>query len=387
MCTGARFSILAATPPSKWKSCWKTAPSAARRFLRALPRALSRPCDKSRYLGKGTLDAVAHVNNEIADVLIGLEAEDQRMVDAAMIEADGTENKGAFGANAILGASLAVAKAAAEAAGVTLQFSDAQQKQENQIKAIRSFIASDVDVISFCPIVETGWDTVLQEAKDAGIPVVLVDRGVTADPSLYVTHIFADALKEGANAFNWVDEYMTAEGKTPRAGGDQFQVAILEGTVGSSVAADRLQGFTDAMAESPNSGKYNVICSQTGEYTRAKGMEVMESFLKSDGDKIDILFSCNGDMALGAIQAIEAAGLKPGEDIVIVSIDAAKGEFNAMIEGKMNCAVEHTPNFGETLMETAKKIVAGEEVPATIELEEGIFPADIAEQELPNRTY
>lgn len=204
-------------------------------------------------------------------------------------------------------------KAAAEAAGVTLQFSDAQQKQENQIKAIRSFIASDVDVISFCPIVETGWDTVLQEAKDAGIPVVLVDRGVTADPSLYVTHIFADALKEGANAFNWVDEYMTAEGKTPRAGGDQFQVAILEGTVGSSVAADRLQGFTDAMAESPNSGKYNVICSQTGEYTRAKGMEVMESFLKSDGDKIDILFSCNGDMALGAIQAIEAAGLKPGE--------------------------------------------------------------------------
>ena len=213
--------------------------------------------------------------------------------------------------------------------------------------------------------------------------MVLVDRGVTADPSLYVTHIFADALKEGANAFNWVDEYMTAEGKTPRAGGDQFQVAILEGTVGSSVAADRLQGFTDAMAESPNSGKYNVICSQTGEYTRAKGMEVMESFLKSDGDKIDILFSCNGDMALGAIQAIEAAGLKPGEDIVIVSIDAAKGEFNAMIEGKMNCAVEHTPNFGETLMETAKKIVAGEEVPATIELEEGIFPADIAEQEIP----
>ena len=123
--------------------------------------------------------------------------------------------------------------------GYFLIFKNARQKQENQIKAIRSFIASDVDVISFCPIVETGWDTVLQEAKDAGIPVVLVDRGVTADPSLYVTHIFADALKEGANAFNWVDEYMTAEGKTPRAGGDQFQVAILEGTVGSSVAACR----------------------------------------------------------------------------------------------------------------------------------------------------
>ncbi len=278
-------------------------------------------------------------------------------------------------------------KKAAEEAGITLQFSDAQQKQENQIKAIRSFIASDVDVISFCPIVQTGWDTVLQEAKDAGIPVVLVDRGVTADSSLYVTHIGANALKEGADAFNWIDEYVHAQGKTPRGGGDQFQIAILEGTVGSSVAADRLSGFTDAIAASENAAEYNVIASQTGEYTRAKGKEVMESFLKSDGDKIDILFACNDDMALGAIQAIEAAGLKPAEDIVIVSIDAAKGAFNAMIEGKMNCAVEHTPDFGALLMETAVKIVNGEEVPAEITVEEGIFPADTAAEELPNRTY
>ena len=278
-------------------------------------------------------------------------------------------------------------KAAAERAGVTLQFSDGQQKQENQIKAIRSFIASDVDVISVCPIVQTGWDTVLQEAADAGIPVILVDRGVTSDPSLYVTHLFADALNEGAKAFNWIDEYMTAQGKTPRGGSEQFQIAILEGTVGSSVAADRLTGFTDAIAASANSAKYNILCSQTGEYTRAKGKEVMESFLKSDGDKIDILYACNDDMALGAIQAIEAAGLKPGEDIVIVSIDAAKGAFNAMIEGKMNCAVEHTPEYGDLLMETAIKIVNGEEVPAKIELEEGIYPADIAAQELPNRSY
>ena len=278
-------------------------------------------------------------------------------------------------------------KKAAEDAGITLQFSDAQQKQENQIKAIRSFIASDVDVIAFCPIVQTGWDTVLQEAKDADIPVVLVDRGVTADPSLYVTHICADALKEGASAFEWIDGYVHDQGKTPRGGSDQFQIAILEGTVGSSVAADRLTGFTDAIAASPNAAEYNVVASQTGEYTRAKGKEVMESFLKSDGDKIDILFACNDDMALGAIQAIEAAGLKPGEDIVIVSIDAAKGAFNAMIEGKMNCAVEHTPNYGDLLMETAVKIVNGEEVPAEIEVQEGIFPADTAAEELPNRTY
>jgi len=277
-------------------------------------------------------------------------------------------------------------KEAAKNAGVNLQFSDAQQKQENQIKAIRSFIASDVDVIAFCPIVKTGWDTVLQEAKDAGIPVVLVDRGVTADASLYVTHIYADALKEGQNAFNWIDQYMKDQNKTPRSG-DVFNIAILEGTVGSSVAADRLTGFTDAIKAAEDGSKYNILYSQTGEYTRAKGKEVMESFLKSGGDKIDILFACNDDMALGAIQAIEAAGLKPGQDIVIVSIDAAKGSFNAMIEGKMNCAVEHTPNFGDILMDTAKKIVNGESVPATIEVQEGIFPADTAKQELPNRTY
>ncbi|NLM12009.1 MAG: ABC transporter substrate-binding protein [Clostridiaceae bacterium] len=277
-------------------------------------------------------------------------------------------------------------KRAAEAAGITLQFSDAQQKQENQIKAIRSFIASEVDVISFCPIVATGWDTVLQEAKDAGIPVILVDRGVSADPSLYVTHICADALAEGANAFNWIHGYIKEKGKTPRSG-DVFNIAILEGTVGSSVAADRLKGFKDAIAAVEDADKYNILFSQTGEYTRAKGKEVMESFLKSGADKIDILFAANDDMALGAIQAIEAAGLKPGEDIIIVSIDAAKGAFNAMIEGKMNCAVEHTPNFGDLLMETAKKIVAGEEVPSKIMVEEGIFPADIAAQELPNRTY
>lgn len=277
-------------------------------------------------------------------------------------------------------------KKAAKDAGVDLQFSDAQQKQENQIKAIRSFIASGVDVIAFCPIVKTGWDTVLQEAKDAKIPVILVDRGVSSDPSLYVTHIFADALKEGANAFNWVHQYIKDQGKTPRSG-DKYNIAILEGTVGSSVAADRLKGFKDAISAADDANKYNIMFSQTGEYTRAKGKEVMESFLKSGGDKIDILFAANDDMALGAIQAIESAGIKPGKDIVIVSIDAAKGSFNAMIEGKMNCAVEHTPQFGAILMDTAKKIVAGEKVPATIQVKEGIFPADTAKAELPKRTY
>ena len=278
-------------------------------------------------------------------------------------------------------------KNAAKAAGVELQFSDAQQKQENQIKAIRSFIAQGVDIIAFVPIVETGWDTVLKEAKDAKIPVIVVDRDVKlSDDSLYACKIGTDSLTEGENAFKWLDEYLTKKGKKPRSG-SQFNIVVLEGTVGSSVAIRRQEGFKKAMAESPNASKYNILASQTGEFTRQKGQEVMESFLKSDRDKIDVLFAHNDDMALGAIQAIESAGLKPGEDITIVSIDGVKGIFQAMIEGKANCTVECNPLQGELLMETAKKVLNGEKVEKLVYVKEGIFPADVAKEKLPERKY
>ena len=279
-----------------------------------------------------------------------------------------------------------VKKAAADA-GIELQFSDAQQKQENQIKAIRSFIAQGVDIIAFVPIVETGWDTVLKEAKDAKIPVMVVDRDVKlADDSLYVAKIGTDSVTEGKNVFKWLDEYLTKNNKTPRSG-SQFNIVILEGTVGSSVAIRRQEGFKDALTASPNASKYNILASQTGEFTRQKGQEVMESFLKSDRDKIDVLFAHNDDMALGAIQAIEAAGLKPGKDITIVSIDGVKGIFQAMIEGKANCTVECNPLQGELLMETAKKILNGEKVEKLVYVQEGVFPAEIAKEKLPERKY
>ena len=278
-------------------------------------------------------------------------------------------------------------KQAAKDAGVKLQFSDAQQKQENQIKAIRSFIAQKVDIIAFVPIVETGWDTVLKEAKDAKIPVIIVDRDVKlSDQSLYIAKIGTDSLAEGKKVFDWIDEYMTKENKKPRSG-DKFNVVILEGTVGSSVAIGRQDGFKNTMAAAPNGSKYQILASQTGEFTRQKGQEVMESFLKSDRDKIDILFAHNDDMALGAIQAIEAAGLKPGKDITIISIDSVKGMFQAMIDGKANCTVECNPLQGPLLMETAKKILNKEEVAKNVYVEEGIFPADIAAKTLPERKY
>ena len=278
-------------------------------------------------------------------------------------------------------------KQAAKDAGVNLQFSDAQQKQENQIKAIRSFIAQGVDIIAFVPIVETGWDTVLKEAKDAKIPVIVVDRDVkVSDDSLYVAKIGTDSVAEGKKVFQWIDEYMAKNNKKPRSG-DKFNIVELEGTVGSSVAIRRQEGFKDAMAASQNAGKYNLLASQTGEFTRQKGQEVMESFLKSDRDKIDILFAQNDDMALGAIQAIEAAGLKPGKDITIISIDGVKGIFQAMIEGKSNCTVECNPLQGPLLMETAKKILNGEKVEKLVYVDEGIFPSDVAEKTLPERKY
>lgn len=279
-------------------------------------------------------------------------------------------------------------KKAAEEAGINLQFSDAQQKQENQIKAIRSFIAQGVDIIAFVPIVETGWDTVLKEAKDAKIPVIVVDRDVKlADDSLYVAKLGTDSVKEGNNVFKWIDEYMGKAGKTPRDGGSQYNVVILEGTVGSSVAIRRQEGFKDALSQSANAGKYNILASQTGEFTRQKGQEVMESFLKSYGPKIDILFAHNDDMALGAIQAIEKAGLKPGQDITIISVDGVKGMFQAMIDGKANCTVECNPLQGPLLMETAKKVLAGEKVERLVYVDEGIYPADKAAEALPNRKY
>ena len=267
-------------------------------------------------------------------------------------------------------------KAAAKAAGITLKFSDAQQKQENQIKAIRSYIAQKVDVIAFAPVVTTGWDTVLQEAKAAKIPVILTDRSIeTADPSLYVTMIGSDFNEEGQRAGKWLlDNY-----KTP---GD-VDVVQLEGTVGSAPAIERKKGFEEAIKADP---RFKISRSQTGDFTRAKGKEVMEAFIKAD-PKIQVLFAHNDDMAIGAIQAIEAAGKKPGKDIVIVSIDGVKGAFEQMMAGKLNVTVECNPQLGPQLMGVVKEVLAGKEQAKWIKTKEGVFPMDVAAKEFPNRKY
>ena len=276
-------------------------------------------------------------------------------------------------------ANTASIKDAAKKEGVTLKFADAQQKQENQVKAIRSFIAQKVDVIAFSPVVESGWETVLREAQAAKIPVILTDRAVNVtDKSLYVTFIGSDFVEEGRRAGAWLVEQAA---KNP---GKKYNIVELQGTVGSAPAIDRKAGFAEAIKGKTN---LTIIRSQTGDFTRAKGKEVMEAFLKAQGKDINVLYAHNDDMAIGAIQAIEEAGLKPGKDILIVSIDGVKGAFEAMIAGKLNVTVECNPMLGSQLMQAARDVVAGKTLPKRITTVEGVFPAEVAAKELPNRRY
>jgi ABC-type sugar transport system substrate-binding protein len=276
-------------------------------------------------------------------------------------------------------ANTASIKDAAKKEGVNLKFADAQQKQENQVKAIRSFIAQKVDVIAFSPVVESGWETVLREAKAAKIPVILTDRAVNVtDQSLYVTFIGSDFVEEGRNAGRWLVQQAA---KTP---GKTYNIVELQGTVGSAPAIDRKAGFAEAIKGTPG---LTVIRSQTGDFTRAKGKEVMEAFLKAQGKDINVLYAHNDDMAIGAIQAIEEAGLKPGKDILIISIDGVKGAFEAMMAGKLNVTIECNPLLGPQLMQAARDVVAGKPLPKRITTKEGIFPAEVAAKEFPNRRY
>jgi ABC-type sugar transport system substrate-binding protein len=269
-------------------------------------------------------------------------------------------------------------KEAAETAGINLKFSDAQQKQENQIKAIRSFIAQKVDVIAFSPVVETGWEPVLREAKAAKIPVILTDRAVNVkDESLWVSFMGSDFVEEGRRAANWLVE-KTKDNPGP------INIVELQGTVGSAPAIDRKKGFEEILKDK---AKFKIIRSQTGDFTRAKGKEVMEAFLKAEGKKINVLFAHNDDMAIGAIQAIEEAGMKPGKDILIVSIDGVKGAFQAMMAGKLNVSVECSPLLGPQLMSAVKDLMAGKTLPKRIVTQEGVFPAEVAAKEFPNRKY
>ena len=264
----------------------------------------------------------------------------------------------------------------AETRGVNLKFADAQGKQENQIKSLRTFVAQGVDAIILAPVVETGWEPVLKEIKQAKIPVILVDRGVNvSDDSLYTTLIASDFVAEGRMAGEWLAKKMNGKAN----------IAELQGTPGAAPAIDRQKGFAEAIAKNP---EMKVIKTQTGDFTRTRGKEVMEAFLKSpEGAQINAVYAHNDEMALGAIQAIEAAGKKPGTDIVIVSIDGVRDAFQAMVDGKLNASVECNPLLGPAAFDAVQKAVAGESLPKKTIVEDKLYDQTTAKDVIASRKY
>jgi simple sugar transport system substrate-binding protein len=266
----------------------------------------------------------------------------------------------------------------AEAAqrGIDLRYSDGQQRQENQIRAIRTFIAQGVDAILVAPVVETGWEDVLVEAKEAGSPVVIVDRNMALeDSTLYVTRIASDFVEEGRKAARWLVE----------ATGGTCRIVELQGTVGATAAIDRMAGFNEVIAGSPG---MQIVRTQTGEFTRSRGKEVMESFLNAENpSEICAVWAHNDEMAIGAALAIEEAGLTPGTDILIVSVDAIPDAFEAMMNGRINATVELSPHMGGPAFDVIEQYLAGErDFEKLVTINGDIYTQETAAEEFERRT-
>lgn len=308
-------------------------------------------------------------------------------------------------------------RAAADEAGIQLLFSNAEQKQENQIKAIRSFIAYRVDVIAFVPIVQDGWDTVLREAKKACIPVIVCDRKIrTSDESLYAAYIGTDSMEEGRKAARFLQEKYSekiddaddskkaddsikdADSNSSSNSSSTFPAAnrtlnILEirGTDGSSASDDRIRGFHELIDKD---GRFRVLESVQGNFMRSRGREIAENLLKEGGEgltvggkPVDILFSANDGMTLGFIEVLRKHNIAAGKDITIVSFDAQQEAIDALKNSEINCVVECTPNMGRKIMECAKLLASGKSVPHLTHIDEMVFSEGDDLSELPPRGY
>jgi simple sugar transport system substrate-binding protein len=267
---------------------------------------------------------------------------------------------------------------AARDAGIDVQVEDADRSQENQVAALRYFVSQRVDVIAFSPVVENGWEVVLREVRSAGIPVILMDRAIeVSDDSLYVSLIGSDFVEEGRRAARWLLEHT-------RDVPGEIDIVELQGSVGSAPANDRKRGFSETIAADR---RYRIIRSQSADFDRARAREIMTGFLQAEGRRIRVLFAHSDTMALGAIEAIEAAGFKPGSDILVISIEGSRKALEAIIAGKLNVTVECSPLLGPQLMTVVKDLVAGKPVPRRVITQESIFTRENAAAELPDRAY
>ncbi|MEQ9507268.1 MAG: ABC transporter substrate-binding protein [Hyphomonas sp.] len=266
-------------------------------------------------------------------------------------------------------------QAEAKDRNIDLKFSDAQQKQENQIRAVRSFIAQGVDAIIIAPVVETGWKPVLTEAQRAGIPVVIIDRNMALDDdSLYLTRVASDFVEEGRKAATWLMDET----------GGECAIVELQGTVGASAAMDRMAGFNEVIAGHPGA---EIIMSQTADFTRSRGKEIMVTFLRAGNpDDICAVWAHNDEMALGAVIAMKEAGIDPGNDILIVSVDAVPDIFKAMADGDTNATVELSPYMGGPAFDAIEAHLRGESVPKLISVNGDLYTQETAAEEYQKRT-
>ena len=266
--------------------------------------------------------------------------------------------------------------------GYFLIFNNARQKQENQIKAIRSFISQQVDYIVFAPVIEDGWETVLKEAKDAGIPVILMDRGISVkDDSLYTTRVGIDARQEGEKAGNWLEDELQKSGRS----NEDINIAVIQGTNGSSSQRGRTMGFDSICDMHPN---WHILTQIDGDFTTSKGKEVMEQILEKYDD-IDVLVCQNDDMAMGALEALDKAGIKTGinGDMILISFDATSQALKLVQEGVINVDVECNPNQGQYISDVIQKLERGEEVEKVYIVDENVFTIDNVDEYIDNRTY
>ncbi len=266
--------------------------------------------------------------------------------------------------------------------GYLMIFNNARQKQENQIKAIRSFISQQVDYIVFSPITENGWDTVLQEAQDSGIPVILMDRQLkTGDESLYTAWVGSNFEQEGVLAGNWLDGYLTEKGREE----EPVRIVVLQGTAGATSVIGRTEGFHSVAREHAN---WEILEETDAEYTTAKGREVMEKMLSSY-DAIDVVVSQNDDMTFGAVEAIKNAGKTTGTDgdIIIISFDACRAALEMVQNGVINVDIECNPEQGEAIAKVIEALERGEAVDKKCYIEEKVFTPDNVGEYLESRSY
>ncbi|MBC8062380.1 MAG: substrate-binding domain-containing protein [Clostridiaceae bacterium] len=266
-------------------------------------------------------------------------------------------------------------KKAAKQQGVDLVFLESGTTQEDQIKLIRELIKRKVDVISFSPFVTSGWDDVLREAKNAGIPVILSDRSVDSDDSLWTSNICSDFYEEGKRASRVLIQHF---------GKAKVNILEIEGNLGSTPTIGREAGFNESISNQDN---YKIIETVTGNFTFDGGKLVMKNFLKINGNKVNVVYAQNDDMALGAIEAIKEYGLIPGKDIIVLGIDGTKEALRSINKGEMFCTIECSPLLGPKIINTAKQVIAGIEVPLAIVNPEEIFTGDNSAKEIKNRQY